>query len=330
MAITLYVDGSVGFGNGDGTDTNPFGDLQDAVDSVIAQTGTGHTIYCRGTQYLNDANRSYLDFRSTQTGGDLPADRIKLVGCPADSWIPDGSRFSIDGTDSSANYGMDMYGLIKWDFYNIEVLNMSVGSGWYFSSQACSLLSNCAAKYNAQHGYTGGYCKSAWHKCVANYNGINGWDYLSYNRMYFSSAIGNGGIGLYTKDMYLGYGLFAANNGGDGFQFGSINNIANCLSYNNSGKGLNHSLTSGMLGAVGVRSINNGDTGIVSESLWTTVLSNCFLVANSGAEFVEGNFHIIDNLGLSGEAGLSDPDNFDFNMVSTAGMLNSQIIIPLS
>lgn len=330
MGLTLYVDGSVGVGNGRGTDVDPYGDLQDAIDDIIVATGDGHTVYCRGTQNLTDAGTSTINMTNAPDGGPWQVHKNKIIGCPSDSWVPDNntSRFILDGTGSTQSYGLDLYNIENWEVRNIEVRNMTSGSGFHPYGYQYTLFYNCIARNNSGSGFGCSSPRSLFYRCAAINNGSDGWYQPRYSQLAYCAAIGNSGKGFNLYDCYMCYGLLAANNGGDGIYSYGNNNVANSLAYNNGGHGINNPYGASLM--IGNRAINNNDYGIYNYALYLGWVGQSVALGNGSGEVPDNFLHLLDDVITSGVAGLNDPDNGDFNLTNLATGLNIPVIIPTS
>lgn len=162
MAGPFYVDPSDG-GSDSGTEANPWTSLQSAADTAVA----GEIIYCRNTQTLTAA----IDF-DTNAGG-TASGRVLIIGCPTGSWVPDGTRFVLDGNSAAAE--CMTIAVAYLEFRNIESKN-ATGSGIDPTSAGDDILwNNCISHNNGSHGWDTAGDRTVYLRCASYSNGGDAW-----------------------------------------------------------------------------------------------------------------------------------------------------------
>ncbi len=157
-----YVDPSDG-GADAGTEANPYRTMAQAAAVVAA----GETVYLRNTETLAASV-------TLTTAGSEAAGRIKWVGCPTDSWVPDGTTFKLNVNDA-ATRGISINVAYQW-FENIEIYD-STATGFDATSigDYCVYV-NCIAYSCDTSGFDCAGSTSHWHRCVSYGNGVNGFN----------------------------------------------------------------------------------------------------------------------------------------------------------
>lgn len=172
-----YVDASLG-SNGTGTQSDPFNNLQSAMDAGLA---AGDNIYATGTETLTDT--------VTAPGVDGTTDaRIGLYGCDS-SWNVGAAQYVLDAGPNSLSKGFTPSGTFDyWDVYNITFRN---------ATTACVDLDSQFAH------------NTHWHQCIMENSGDAGMDGYRGGSMQFSQCVFQNNAGSGVRVIYNGEVTFA-------------------------------------------------------------------------------------------------------------------------
>ena len=330
MAKTLYVDPQDAGGNL-GTQVDPCHSLQTAIEAV--DEDGGNIIYCRGTETLVSGGLECIDFTTSLPGKLSVNGYNRVIGCPANSWTPDGTRFTISGNNrSNGNNGIKLStaGAVFWWFENVLV-DATYSTGFYGNNyNLYSVFINCKA-----NGCSEGFSKisrSFMHKCVGSNNTFQGFRDASGTSLVFPVAYNNGAEGIRAYSGELIYAALSYNNGGDGItgDYG-MPALISAVSHNNSGDGFNKGSSSHeMMLILGCRFTNNGGYGLAESGVDEEVFEAYnFINGNTLGEIQVHDY--INSLGgtiTEGAQGYNDPVNGDFNLTATAAMRDVPITLP--
>lgn len=323
---TYYVDTA-------GSNTSPYDtwakaatDLQTAVNAV---SGTGNTIYCRGTQTLTSGGTATVTLSSAPNGAGY-GQANQIIGVNA-SGVDDGTYFVLDGADTNGAGGFSITGSQYWIVKNLHVKDTQ-GTGINSNNGIITFYINCKSTGNSGTGFDVDFCRL--YKCISDDNTGSGFNSESSSQSttyLFCRASANGGRGFncnITTDVL--YGCIVFDNSGNGIIAGRI---INCVIHGNGDSVSDDGIRVTNMVSVGNRITSTSGWGIGETNQQTSLIAHCFFDSNASGDIEDtftGTEERVIDIVTSGTVGYTSltAGSEDFTLTSSASLRNVEIDIP--
>jgi len=279
--------------------------LQAAVDQLTA----GDTLYLEAETYTLTAS---IDC----DGGAGSYGSYKTIMALNGSGVEDNSQAILDGNSAATNV-LTHNNTDYWRFLHLDMIGATgdIWAGTGTNSQYITFY-NCNFDNAGADGYsstTKDSTDAILIHCEANSNSGHGFEASPENDFIYCQAIENGARGFSPKDSHI-IGCLAHANTTDGFAVGTTLKIANCISDDNGGNGIN--LNSHPSEVSNCRMTNNGGYGLVDSAVCGLSFNNFYYGNTSGEESITYSIETIGKVTGTSD-GYADQSNDDFTL--TAG-----------